>query len=182
MNDVLKTVAIITIFVILVMNITLTLSKNSIQSNWPNYRCNPLVMPIAGKLSPDGMSTQDNFSFCIQEIVRGFAPAVTAPLQYVQAMTLNLVGNSTTAQEATMKEQEKTKDSAGGMFGNVFNVLLGVVVEFRLMLVRLSDAQGKLAGAMATVMYILTAVSYTFQSMWNGIPGKMIKSFGNIRR
>ena len=181
MNDVLKSVAILATFMILVLNITMIMGKNSIQKDWPMYRCNPLIMPLAGSLSPDGSSTRDNFSYCIQDVLRGFAPTVTAPLQYVQAMTLNLVNNSSKTQEATMKEQKKTKDEAGEEFGNVFNVLIGIVVEFRVMLTRLADSQAKLSGVMATITYIMTAVTYTFQSMWDGIPGGMIRAFGGVR-
>ena len=42
------------------------------------------------------------------------------------------------------------------------------------------DAQNKLAGVIATLMYIMTAVQYTFESMWNGIPGKMIQTIGKL--
>jgi hypothetical protein len=182
MNDALKSVAILGVFALLVANIALTLSKQSIQRDWPTYRCTPLIMPLAGSLSPDGMSTKDNFSYCIQDIMRGFAPLFTAPLQHVQAMTLTLVNNSTTTQEATMKEQQKTNKSTGQNFGNVFNVLLGVVVEFRVLLTRLTDSQAKLSGVMATITYMTTAVMYTFQSMWDGIPGGMIRAFGGLNR
>ena len=182
MNDTIKSICIIAVFVVLVSNISMTLSKNAIQNDWPNYRCNPLIMPLASKLSPDGMSTGDNFSYCIQDIVRSVAPMVTAPLQYVQSMTLNLLDNSTTAQTNTMEEQTTFSSSAGGMFGNVFNVLLGVVIEFRVMLARLSDTQAKLSGIMTTILYTVTAVQYTFGSMWEGIPGSMIRSFSGIKK
>ena len=180
MNDTIKSICIIAVFVVLVLNISMTLSKNAIQSYWTNYRCNPLIMPLAGKLSPDGMSTGDNFSYCIQDIVRSAAPMVTAPLQYVQSMTLNLLDNSSTVQTNTIKEQTRFSGSTGTMFGNTFNVLLGVVVEFRVMLARLTDSQSKLTGIMTTILYTMTAVQYTFESMWNGIPGTMIRSFSKI--
>lgn len=180
MNDTIKSICIIAVFVVLVLNISMTLSKHAIQSDWPNYRCNPLIMPLAGKLSPDGMSTGDNFSYCIQDIVRSAAPMVTAPLQYVQSMTLNLLDNSSTVQTNTIKEQTRFSGSTGTMFGNTFNVLLGVVVEFRVMLARLTDSQSKLTGIMTTILYTMTAVQYTFESMWNGIPGTMIRSFSKI--
>ena len=182
MNDVFKTIAIIVVFAVLVLNITMTLSKNVIQKEWPTYRCNPLIMPFSGKLSPDGMSTQENFAYCVQDVIRGFAPIVTAPLQFVQAATLNLVGNTTTTQKNTMKEQKSFSSSSGNMFGGVFNVFLGVVVEFRVMLTRLTDSQSKLSAIVATIMHLMTAVMYTFQSMWNGIPGGMIRAFEKIKK
>ena len=182
MNDTFKTIVIIAVFAILVLNITLGLSKHTIQQEWATYRCNPLIMPFAGKIAPDGMSTNENFAYCVQDVVKSFAPIITGPLEYVQSMTLNLVDNSATTQKTTMKEQQKFSTSSGNMFGNIFNIFLGVVVEFRIMLTRLTDSQSKLSGVVATLMYMMTAVMYTFQSMWDGIPGGMIRMFSKIKK
>jgi large subunit ribosomal protein L2 len=40
------------------------------------------------------------------------------------------------------------------------------------------DVQGKVTGIITTILYIMTVVQYTFESMWNGIPGSMIKALG----
>ena len=38
--------------------------------------------------------------------------------------------------------------------------------------------QGKLTGMITVILYIMTTVQYTFESMWAGVPGKMIKVLG----
>jgi len=43
---------------------------------------------------------------------------------------------------------------------------------------KLLDVQGKVTGIITTILYIMTVVQYTFESMWNGIPGSMIKALG----
>jgi hypothetical protein len=50
------------------------------------------------------------------------------------------------------------------------------------MLTRLTDSQSKLSAIVATIMHLMTAVMYTFQSMWNGIPGGMIRAFEKIKK
>ena len=57
---------------------------------------------------------------------------------------------------------------------------MGIIIEFNVLVIKLMDAQNKLAGVIATLMYIMTAVQYTFESMWNGIPGKMIQTIGKL--
>jgi hypothetical protein len=42
------------------------------------------------------------------------------------------------------------------------------------------DTQGKMSGIMAAIMNIMTTVQYTFQSMWDGIPGRMIQEIGKL--
>ena len=50
------------------------------------------------------------------------------------------------------------------------------------MFLKLNDTQGKLVGVVTVMLYVMTSVQYTFQSMWSGIPGSLIRSFDKIRR
>jgi hypothetical protein len=38
-----------------------------VKDKWPEYRCNPMYMPVAGLVRPD-VSTADNFIFCTNSI------------------------------------------------------------------------------------------------------------------
>jgi hypothetical protein len=59
-------------------------------------------------------------------------------------------------------------------------VFLNTIVEFNILVIKIMDTQGKISGIITTMLYIMTAVQYTFQSMWNGIPGKMIQTMGKL--
>jgi len=180
MNDTFKTLFIFLVFSVLTTAMAYAVSRNEIQNNWPVYRCNPMIMPMAGSLSPDGMSTSDNFTYCIQDVARSFAPTITAPLQYVQAMTIDSLNSTASGQESTLKNQNILQKNSAMGIGSVLGVFVGVVVEFKVMLARIADAQARMSAVMATLMYIVTSVQFTFQSMWNGIPGAMIRAFGSI--
>ena len=54
-----------------------------------------------------------------------------------------------------------------------------MIVEFNVIVIKLLDVQGKLTGIITSILYIMTVVQYAFESMWAGIPGKMIKAMGN---
>jgi len=150
----------------------------NMQDNWALYRCNPIMMPFAGYIAPDGTTTQDNFSFCIQNIMSSFAPTITQPFSYLQNMTLEMVNSINTSTEKSTDASSSMKSSIGGIFENIYSIFLNVIVEFNIIVIKLIDVQGKITAIIATVLYIMTTVMYTFESMWDGVPGAMIKAIG----
>lgn len=175
-----KSAFIIFVFVVLVGNITASIGIKNVQDNWPMYRCNPLVMPFAASLSPTPTTARDNFSVCVQDMMMSFGPALTQPLSYVQSMTLGLLGQMTESSEKSTEQTSRFSFSVSSMFTSVYQVVIGIVAEFNLIIIKMMDAQGKMMGAIVTLMQIMTAVQYTFQSMWDGIPGAMVRSFDKL--
>jgi len=155
-------------------------SVQNIQDNWPEYRCVPLMMPFAGSVSPDGTTTSDNFSYCIQNIMSSFAPTITQPFTFLQSMTMDMMDSINTSNETTTDQTSNIKFSVSSIFVNIFAVFLNIIIEFNIIVIKLVDTQGKLSGIMAAIMNIMTSVQYTFQSMWDGIPGVMIKTIGKL--
>jgi hypothetical protein len=47
-----------------------------IQNNWSKYRCQPQMMPLAGLF---GYSINENFEFCLQQIIQESTKGVTGP-------------------------------------------------------------------------------------------------------
>jgi len=45
-------------------------------------------------------------------------------------------------------------------------------------LIKIIDIQGKMMASVTVVMYLVSTVQYTFMSMWNGIPGGLIRFMG----
>ena len=175
-----KSTVIILVFVVLVGNITASIGIKNVQDNWPMYRCNPLVMPFASTLSPTPTTASDNFSVCVQDMMMSFGPALTQPLSYVQSMTLGLLGSLTESSEKSTAQSSKFSFSVSSMFGGIYNVVIGIVAQFNLIIMKMMDAQGKMMGGMVTLMHVMTAVQYTFASMWDGIPGSMIRAFDKL--
>lgn len=51
-----------------------------VAANWPEYRCNPLIMPFA---SLYGYNTAENFNYCVGNIFQGIAPQFTGPFSSI---------------------------------------------------------------------------------------------------
>jgi hypothetical protein len=168
------------VFIVLLSANILNSGVQNLQDNWALYRCNPIMMPFAGYIAPDGTSTQDNFSFCIQSIISNFAPTITQPFSYLQTMTADMMDSINTSTASSLGQTSWLKDGVSGIIANVYSIFLNVIVEFNIIVIKLIDTQGKISGIIATVLYIMTAVQYTFESMWNGIPGVMIKTIGKL--
>ena len=47
----------------------LNINKEKIKKEWPNYRCNPTVMPFANVFGHD---TMKNFTYCVQNLQSTF--------------------------------------------------------------------------------------------------------------
>lgn len=176
MFDWFQTICIFIAFILLTMSNMLSTGVQNMQDNWPLYRCNPVMMPFAGFIAPDGTSTQDNFSFCVQNIMSSFGPTVTQPFSYLQNMTMEMMGSINTSTENSTDQSSDMKNRMGSIFGDIVNIFTNIIVEFNIIVIKLVDIQGKISGIIATLMYVMTTVVYAIESMWNGIPGKLIKA------
>lgn len=155
-------------------------TMTDIQSNWSKNRCNPILMPFAGYIAPEGttITTSDNFSYCVQSLMATFAPTILQPFSYLQSMTVDMMESIHTSQAASTEQTSWITFSVSNIIMNIYGVFLNMIIEFNIIIVKMLDVQGKLTGMITVILYIMTAVQYTFESMWNGIPGEMIQALG----
>jgi hypothetical protein len=181
-SDWVQSIFIIAMFSIFLAIDTFNGSVQDVQDNWNLYRCNPLMMPFASYFAPTGttVSTSDNFSYCIQTMMANFAPTITQPFSYLQSMTVDMMGSINDSMSASTEQSSSMNFSMSNIFASIYGVFLNVIIEFNIIIIKLLDAQGKLSGIITTLLYIMTAVQYTFESMWDGIPGKLIKTMGKL--
>jgi len=175
--DWIKSILIISIFLLFIAIDSANSSLQSVQDNWSLYRCNPMMMPFATYFAPEGtnISASDNFSFCIQSMMTSFAPSITQPFEYLQSMSVDMMGSISDSTAASTEQSSGLRFSMSSIFGSIYGVFINVIVQFNVIVIKMMDVQGKISAVMTTLLYIMTAVQYTFESMWNGIPGKMIK-------
>jgi hypothetical protein len=173
-----SSIFIIVVFIFLGFYVATSVGIQSIQENWPQYRCNPVYMPFASTLAPVPTTASKNFSFCMQDFMKSAAPALTQPFSYVQSMTVALMGTMAEGQQKNTEKTTKQSFSISNLFKQLFSVIGGIIAQFKIMLVKMMNAQAKMMGAVSTVLYILVAVQNSFVSMLNGIPGALIQFMG----
>jgi len=95
-------------------------------------------------------------------------------------MTVDMMGSINDSMAASTEQSSSLNFSMTNIFSSIYGVFLNVIVEFNVLVIKLQDTQGKISGIITTLLYVMTAVQYTFESMWNGIPGKMIQTIGKL--
>ncbi len=159
----------------------ITGGMDSIRSNWSLYRCNPAMLPFASYFAPKGtlITSEENFAYCTQTMLSSFAPNIMQPFAYLQSMTVDMMGSISSSLQSSKGEFSSFKFGASGIFQSLFKVFINIIIQFNILSIKMTDTQGKLTGIVSTVMYIMTTVLYTFEGMWNGVPGAMIRAIGN---
>jgi hypothetical protein len=153
-------------------------AMKDVQSNWAANRCNPIMMPFAGFIAPNGVNTSDNFAFCVQTLMASFAPTILQPFSYLQNMSVDMMGSINDSLVTNTAQSSFMSFSFANIIGSVYGDFLNVIVEFNVIVLKLLDVQGKLTGVITSILYIMTVVQYAFESMWKGVPGAMIKAMG----
>ena len=175
-NDGALTILIIIIFIILYMFNILAVGLKNIKEDWPKYRCNPIVMPMAGALSPDGKSASENFTYCIQTMQKDYMQYLLQPVNY----NLNVLGSNASAITDSLNNVRAFFNNLRNMITeviqNVFGVFLNLVIEFQRITINIKDLFGKTLGIMTTLLYTISGSVMTMESMWKGPPGETVRA------
>lgn len=178
--DWLKTTLILFLCFLCIMLVQMGGQLKNLQENWGAYRCNPAIIPIAGYLAPEGstMSTSDNMSYCVQSVMSSLAPTILQPLTYLQGKTTSMVTNLTDSMYAAREQQVASQNKSAATTTSIFSMFGNIIVTFNVIIIKLIAAQGRSSAIMTTLMHVLNTVKITFESMWAGVPGDMIKALG----
>lgn len=180
LSDGIRAFLIIFIFIALNTFIITKTSYTSLQNDWINQRCNPLIMPFAGSISPDGTTTSENFSYCIQNTINSYSSVITQPYEYAQSMNVDAISSLSDSATSTQQQQQQTTDNMGSVTTGIYEIFLNLVIVFNVIILKLYDSQGKMSGVVISIMNILTTLSNTGYSLWNGPPGQIMRALSNI--
>jgi hypothetical protein len=177
-NDWGLTILIILIFILLYMFNVLAVGLQNIKSSWPQYRCNPMVMPFAGILGPEGTKGGENFTYCIQTMQKDYMQYLLQPVNY----NLNVMGTTantlTTSLNNVRAFFNNLRNMITSVIQNVFGVFLNIIIEFQRVTINIKDLFGKTVAIVAALLYTLSGSIMTMESAWKGPMGKMVRTLG----
>jgi len=172
-SDLFLALIIILIFLALYSFNIIAVGMKKIQNNWPQYRCNPTVMPFAGHFGQDPM---ENFTYCIQNMQKNFMGYLLQPINY-SLSSVNSVGSEFMgAIQNVRKMFSVVRDFITSIIQNVFGVFLNLLIEFQKMIIGLKDTMGKTIGVATTMMFLLDGTVKSMESAWNGPAGQMTRA------
>jgi hypothetical protein len=172
-SDITLSVLIILIFILLYVFNILAVGIKQVQNDWPNYRCNPTVMPFA---SVFGHDTASNFTYCIQNMQSNYMGYLMQPLHYNFSVIGNISASLTQGLSDVRAFFNNIRNYVTSIVQSIFGVFLNILIEFQRVTIDMKDLFGKLIGIMATLMYTLTGAIMTMKSAWAGPPGQLTRA------
>ena len=173
--DVMASFLILLIFGIIFLGLIIAAMAKNIEKNWPKYKCNPIVIPMAGYLGKDAVK---NFTECIGDIQGGFMGLFLAPLKYIMAILVGLGATIMESVENVRGMFNSLVDNILGMFGNILGIFLNIGIQSQLMMVNIKNLIMKIVGILYTVGLLLSGISISGKSVMNGPIGDLLNSFG----
>ena len=180
-SDILLSTFIFVIFIALYMSNVLAIGVENIKQNWPKYRCNPMIMPFAGMVGPNGINAGDNFIYCVQNMQTNYMQYLLQPVNYSLNSMGSLAFSFTDSINSVRKFFDYLRSQITSIIGNVFGVFLNIIIEFQRNVINIKDLFGKLTGILAAFIYILNGSVMTMQSIWAGPPGGLVRTMSKIK-
>ena len=177
-SDITLTIFIILIFVGMYFYNILAVGIKNIQDNWPEYRCNPSIMPFAGTFGHDVM---DNFTYCIQNMQTDFMGYLLQPLNYLTSVIGSVSGDLTEAVQDVRSFMDVFRNFISSIVQSIFGVFLNILTQFQVILIKMKDMMAKFVGIMASMMFILQGSVMTMNATWNGAPGQMVRLMSKMK-
>jgi hypothetical protein len=172
-SDITLSIFIILIFIVLYVFNVLSVGIQKIKDDWPQYRCNPIVMPFASVFGYDPLS---NFSFCIQNMMSSYMGYLMQPIKYSFSVLGNISKDVNDALTGVRAFFNNIRNFITNIIQTVFGVFLNILIEFQRVTINIKDIFAKLIGILATLMYTLEGTVDTMESAWNGPPGELVRA------
>jgi hypothetical protein len=172
LSDTGKAFLIVTIFSLIQLSITLSIGLSHLKNNWNKYRCNPLVIPLAGMVEEDPIET---FKECTKEIQWDFMKTILKPIYNSFTYFLDsgnlFVGILESLKIGLNVQHGSTLDMMNDL-GVRFNILL---TELSIAFITVSDIFGKVSSMVTVIFYLITTSVRLGEALNNDLPGTIIK-------
>lgn len=143
--------------------------KEVIYNNWSDYKCNPLIMPMASYYNPE-VSTGDNFNTCMTQMQLIFLDLLLSPLYNILSLlqdTMTSILGVFNSLREMMSELRSRIESIITTFIEKFET---IELQMRLFLIKLRSSMGKMEGVMITAEYTFIVISMALSWIFD-VPG-----------
>lgn len=145
-----------------------------IKDNWAVERCNPKVIPFAGFINkPEGASTiqytQDNFNFCMQNILTSITGYAVEPLTFVTSGLTSLYGEIADTLNSIRTIISNVRTNIAKIAQEIMGRILNIMTPIQMILISFIDTIGKIKGIFAAGIYTSLGTYYTLKSLLGAI-------------
>ena len=151
-SDMCLALLIVLIFIGLYAFSIISVGLKKVKKDWPQYRCNPIVMPFASQFGAD--PTQ-NFTHCIGNMQSSSMDFFLQPIHYVTSLLGNLGGDLTTSINNVRNIIAYIRSMVSNITGDIFGVFLNILIQVQRITINLKDLVMKIVGVLTTILYVM---------------------------
>jgi hypothetical protein len=165
----------ITIVLILIIYYCITKSNaEEIINDWPNQRCNPLIIPYAGYIThPEGKTpseyTQENFNYCTQRILSSITGPAVEPYAYIVSIFYGVVNELNNSVQYVRAIFDRIRNVLMDVIKNIMSRLLNILAPLQNIILGAKDILNKTQGIMTSVLFTALGSYYSFKSLLGAI-------------
>jgi hypothetical protein len=145
-----------------------------IKQNWTQERCNPKVIPFAGFINkPDGVSvtkfTQDNFTYCMQNILTSITGYALEPLTFVTANLTSVFGTIAKTLNSIRTIISNVRTNMLNIVEQIYGKVVNVLVPLRTMIISFADMVGKVNGVLTATLFTSLSTYYALKALLGSV-------------
>lgn len=171
-SDITNTVIIILIFALINIISILGMGIDHIKDNWNQYQCMPIIIPIAGVFGKDPGETFDN---CSQNILLKFLHKIIGPLYTVLGQISGIGRQIGYFMSSSSGMGNMFKFGFFDILSDVYKVGTRILLGLTQFSVTIQDMINRVLAIFLVVIYIFLGANYTILSIWNGLPGQLVR-------
>jgi hypothetical protein len=156
-----------------------TVGIEKIKKDWPKYKCNPVVMPLAGIF---GHNPVINFVQCITNMQKTQMTKYMNPLNHVMSIFEMTIESTLNSMNSTRGRMFSMASGTLGIFTQLFAAFGNIGVSFKEIVARLNDTMGKMFGAVMVMSHMTEGAMTTGKSIWNGPVGQSLRAANRVSK
>lgn len=172
-SDMCLALLIILLFVAMYVFSIVSVGLKKIKEKWPEYRCNPMVMPFASQFGFDPML---NFTQCIGNMQSDAMNFFLEPVHYLLSIMGGLGKELMDALNMIRRVIAFIRGMVGNIVGDIFGVFLNILIQVQTMMIKLKDMAMKIIGICVTILYVMGSSMKLGQSIWRGPIGEILRT------
>ena len=142
--------------------------------DWPNQRCKPQIMPIAGFIThPEGVTASEyiaqNFTYCTQGILTSITGDMLQPLTYVISTFKSIAEDISNSLNAVRGMFDKIRGFFESISKEIMGRIMNIMAPLQQIIISFRDLIGKIQGTMTAGLFTALGSYYTLQSMLGAI-------------
>ena len=156
---------IIACFALMTVAILVRTYRSYIVKNWTKYRCNPLIMPIAGAVN-ESINTGTNFSKCIEENVSFTLRDFFKPILNSFSIVTDTMENIMNAVGEVRSLLPRIRELMDANFSLLSNKLMNLLTSVRILMIKFRHIVNKQVTMMSIMQYIFIVMMLILDFVW----------------